>query len=441
MLAAIGAESLDDLFADVPAGLRLERPLDLPAGRSEQEVHEELSGARGAQPPRGRRDELPRGGHVRPLRAVARGRADLSRSEFLTPVHALPARDLAGRPPGDVRVPDGDLGAHRASRGERLGLRGAERRGRRRATWRSSRRAAPGSWPAGPASALARRAAHACRGLRHGGRGGAAHRATAPPTSRALAEAVDDDTAAVFVQQPNFLGTVEDLGELAEAGQAHGGAVRGRRRPAPAGRPAAAGRARRGHLRGRGPDAREPAGLRRPELRLLRRGRALHPPDAGPDRGRDARRGRAARLRAHAADARAAHQAREGHPQHLHRAGAERARRRDLPLLARQARPGGAGGADAAPHALRTRGDRPGGRSTRAPWSASSPCACPTWTGCSSAPAPPASTPATGSGATTPSTRTACSWRSPSAARAGTSTGSPSSWARARRVAGEQAVG
>jgi glycine dehydrogenase subunit 1 len=32
----------------------------------------------------------------------------------------------------------------------------------------------------------------------------------------ALAEAVDDDTAAVFLQQPNFLGTVEELGELTE---------------------------------------------------------------------------------------------------------------------------------------------------------------------------------------------------------------------------------
>ena len=38
----------------------------------------------------------------------------------------------------------------------------------------------------------------------------------------ALAEAVDDDTAAVFVQQPNFLGTVEDVGALAEAGKRTG---------------------------------------------------------------------------------------------------------------------------------------------------------------------------------------------------------------------------
>jgi glycine dehydrogenase subunit 1 len=39
---------------------------------------------------------------------------------------------------------------------------------------------------------------------------------------RALAAALDDDTAAVFVQQPNFLGTVEELGTLAEAAKAGG---------------------------------------------------------------------------------------------------------------------------------------------------------------------------------------------------------------------------
>jgi glycine dehydrogenase subunit 1 len=38
----------------------------------------------------------------------------------------------------------------------------------------------------------------------------------------ALAAAVDDDTAAVFVQQPNFLGTVEELGSLTEAGKRTG---------------------------------------------------------------------------------------------------------------------------------------------------------------------------------------------------------------------------
>ena len=42
MLAAIGVESIDDLFADIPAGLRLDAPLDLGPGLSEQEVYEEL---------------------------------------------------------------------------------------------------------------------------------------------------------------------------------------------------------------------------------------------------------------------------------------------------------------------------------------------------------------------------------------------------------------
>jgi glycine dehydrogenase subunit 1 len=42
---------------------------------------------------------------------------------------------------------------------------------------------------------------------------------------QALAAAVDDDTAAVLVQQPNFLGTVEELGELAEAGARTGALV------------------------------------------------------------------------------------------------------------------------------------------------------------------------------------------------------------------------
>ena len=41
----------------------------------------------------------------------------------------------------------------------------------------------------------------------------------------ALAEAVDDETAAVFLQSPNFLGAVEDIEELGEAARAHGALV------------------------------------------------------------------------------------------------------------------------------------------------------------------------------------------------------------------------
>src|ERR1044072_2947525 len=42
MLATIGVDSIDDLFADVPEGVRLGRPLDLPPGKPEQEVYARL---------------------------------------------------------------------------------------------------------------------------------------------------------------------------------------------------------------------------------------------------------------------------------------------------------------------------------------------------------------------------------------------------------------
>src|SRR5919199_3925694 len=43
MLDAIGVGSLEDLFADIPEGVRLRREIELDDGRSEQEVYEELS--------------------------------------------------------------------------------------------------------------------------------------------------------------------------------------------------------------------------------------------------------------------------------------------------------------------------------------------------------------------------------------------------------------
>src|SRR3954451_12205634 len=43
MLAAIGISSMEELFADIPAGVRLKRDLDLPAGLAEQDVYEHLA--------------------------------------------------------------------------------------------------------------------------------------------------------------------------------------------------------------------------------------------------------------------------------------------------------------------------------------------------------------------------------------------------------------
>ena len=71
MLAAIGVESIDDLFADVPEGVRLGRALDLPPGKPEQEVYARLRDL--AAKNTSAEDEISflGAGHVRPLRARA----------------------------------------------------------------------------------------------------------------------------------------------------------------------------------------------------------------------------------------------------------------------------------------------------------------------------------------------------------------------------------
>src|SRR5918998_279107 len=85
MLAAIGAESVDALFDEVvPPGVRLDRPLDLPPGRPEQEVYAYLRelAARNVSA----EDEisfLGAGMYDHYVPAVVD--ALLSRSEFLTP--------------------------------------------------------------------------------------------------------------------------------------------------------------------------------------------------------------------------------------------------------------------------------------------------------------------------------------------------------------------
>src|ERR1039457_3715672 len=44
MLDAVGVAGIEELFADIPAALRLDRPLDLPDGLGEAEVYEQLRG-------------------------------------------------------------------------------------------------------------------------------------------------------------------------------------------------------------------------------------------------------------------------------------------------------------------------------------------------------------------------------------------------------------
>ena len=100
--------------------------------------------------------------------------------------------------------------------------------------------------------------------------------------------------------------------------------------------PGPAGRRHRDRLRAA---VRRADGLRRPARRVHRHQRCARPLAARPPRGRQHRHRGPARAAPRAADARAAHPPREGHLQHLHRAGAARQHGRPLRQLARAGRP------------------------------------------------------------------------------------------------------
>ena len=247
--------------------------------------------------------------------------------------------------------------------------------------------------------------------------------ATTDPARLAAASA---DAAAVIFQQPNAFGCLEPRPRARRRGGGGRGAAGRARRPRLA-RPArGAGRLRVRDGDRRGPVDRELPELRRPALRVSRRAQRVHPPDAGPDRRRDDRPRGQARVRAHAADARAAHPAREGDVEHHDEPDAARARRPDHPVLARPRRPPRARRDLHRARRVREGAGRParsrstGRRSRRSPSARRSRPAR-----SSPAHASTASTPATRSAATTRASTTSCSSRSPRSARPPTSTASP----------------
>ena len=220
MLATIGLSSMEELFADIPEAVRLGRELDIPAGMSEQQEYEHLASL--AARNTGADDEvtfLGAGMYDHYVPAIVD--AIISRSEFLTPYTPYQPEvsqgtlqvmfefqtaisELTGLPVSNASVYDGPSAVAAAGYMAKL----ENRRGK----FVISRGVHPHS-----------RAALLTHAAGFGSEVVETELDDQGATDiEALAAAVDDDTAAVFLQQPNFLGTVEDLGPLAEAAKRTG---------------------------------------------------------------------------------------------------------------------------------------------------------------------------------------------------------------------------
>jgi len=212
MLAAIGVDSIDALFADIPESLRLAEPLDLKPGLSEQEVYDELR--RLAQRNVSTEDEVSfLGGGMYDHYVPALIDSITSRSEFLTPYtpyqpevsqgglqamfeYQTAICELTGLPVSNASVYEGPSAVAAAGYVAKLSQPSARRR------LVVSRGVHP----------------HAREALVTLARGWGMEVQEAPLRDgvTALPE-LDDNVSAVIVAQPNFFGVVEDLKTLAEA--------------------------------------------------------------------------------------------------------------------------------------------------------------------------------------------------------------------------------
>ena len=213
MLAEIGAESAADLFEQIPAEVRLDRALELPDGMSEQDVFEHLRSL-AAKNADADSETCFIGAGMYDHYVPALVDAILSRSEFLTPYTPYQPEvsqgglqamfefqtcmsELTGLPVSNASMYEGPSSVASAAY---LAL--GAKRGRRKLI--VSRGLHPHSRATLATYARGYDAEVAEVGMEHG---------LTSPTE--LAAALDDNTAAVFVQNPNFLGGVEDLAALA----------------------------------------------------------------------------------------------------------------------------------------------------------------------------------------------------------------------------------
>jgi glycine dehydrogenase subunit 1 len=218
MLAAIGVESVDDLFEQIPEPLRLGRPLELPDGMSEAEVQERLAAlaARNADA-----DEevcfIGAGMYDHHVPAIVD--AITQRSEFLTPYTPYQPEisqgglqamfefqtamsELTGLPISNAGLYEGPSSVASA------GYLAIGATGRRRFV------VSRGVHPHSRETLTTYSAGFGAEVEEVGLEGGVTDAA-------ALAAAVDGETAAVFLQSPNFLGAVEDVEALGAAAKEH----------------------------------------------------------------------------------------------------------------------------------------------------------------------------------------------------------------------------
>jgi glycine dehydrogenase subunit 1 len=215
MLDAIGVGSIEELFdRQIPAAVRLGRPLDLPAGMAEQDVYAHLREL--AAKNTSAEDEitfLGAGMYDHYVPAIID--MLMGRSEFLTPYtpyqpevsqgslqvmfeYQTAISELTALPVSNASVYEGPSAV--ASAGYLA----------RQANRKSRFVASAGLHP------------HSLETLRTYAHGFGAEVVEVPLSdgvtgAQAWAEAIDGDTSAVFVQQPNFYGAVEDVAALAAA--------------------------------------------------------------------------------------------------------------------------------------------------------------------------------------------------------------------------------
>ena len=221
MLEAIGVESTDELFADIPANLRLDRPLELPDGRSETEVFDQLA-ALAARNADADSETCFIGAGMYDHYVPALVDAIVSRSEFLTPYTPYQAEvsqgglqvmfefqtaisELTALPVANASMYEGPSSVASAAY---LAL-GAGKRERRRLV------VSRGLHPHARATLETYARGFGAKVVEVGLRDGL----TDP---REFENYIDTDVAAVFVQNPNFLGAVEDLDAIAAAAHESG---------------------------------------------------------------------------------------------------------------------------------------------------------------------------------------------------------------------------